>query len=273
MRAAKRRLLLTLTAAALAFAGLSASPPVRNVRAEEAQSHAECVLEVSSRRFLHEKDADLPLPIASTTKILTAIILLEDCALTEEVTIPREAELAGGSSVYLRKGEVYTVEDLLYGLLLRSGNDCAVSLAIHHSGSIAKFATVMNVRATLLGAEHSNFCNPHGLPQKGHLSTARDLALIAAHAMENETFRAIVSAKTYPARGWRNKNKLLFGTLEGACGIKTGYTKEAGRCLVGAAERDGITLVSVVLNCPRMYERSEALLDDAFSQYEIASFQ
>ena len=272
MRAAKRRLLLTLTAAALAFAGVNASPPARNVRAET-QSRAECVLEVSSRRFLHEKDADVPLPIASTTKILTAIILLEDCELWEEVTIPPEAELAGGSSVYLKRGEVYTVEDLLYGLLLRSGNDCAVSLAIHHSGSIGKFAAIMNIRATLLGAEHSNFCNPHGLPQKGHLSTARDLALIAAHAMENKTFRTIVSAKTYPKQGWRNKNKLLSGTLEGACGIKTGYTQEAGRCLVGAAERDGITLVSVVLNCPLMYERSEELLDGGFSQYEIASFQ
>lgn len=273
MHAAKLQLLLPIAVVMLLFANCVSVPSACRADAQNAESRAECVIELSSRRFLHEKNADEPLPIASTTKILTALIILSDCTLDEVVCIPAEAERTDGSSVYLRKGELRTVEELLYGLLLRSGNDCAVSLAIHHSGSIAKFAAVMNVRATLLGAEHSNFCNPHGLPQKGHLSTARDLALIAAYAMENETFRAIVSAKTYPARGWRNKNKLLFGTLEGACGIKTGYTKEAGRCLVGAAERDGITLVSVVLNCPRMYERSEALLDDAFSQYEIASFQ
>lgn len=273
MHAAKLQLLLPIAVVMLLFANCFSVSSACRADAQNAESRAECVIELSSRRFLHEKNADEPLPIASTTKILTTLIILSDCALDEVVCIPAEAERIGGSSVYLRKGELRTVEELLYGLLLRSGNDCAVSLAIHHSGSIAKFAAVMNVRATLLGAEHSNFCNPHGLPQKGHLSTARDLALIAAYAMENETFRAIVSAKTYPARGWRNKNKLLFGTLEGACGIKTGYTKEAGRCLVGAAERDGITLVSVVLNCPRMYERSEALLDDAFSQYEIASFQ
>ena len=233
-----------------------------------AESRGECVIEVSSRLFLHEKNADLPLPMASTTKILTALIILEDCGLQEKVTIPTEAERAGGSSVYLRKGESHSVEELLYGLMLRSGNDCAVSLAVHRSGSVQKFAALMNGRAAELGAEHSRFCNPHGLPAEGHYTTARDLALITAAAMENEHFRKIVSCRYYPASGWKNKNKFLFD-YEGACGVKTGYTQKAGRCLVAAAERGDTLLISVVLNSPQMYERSQELIDAAFSRYEV----
>lgn len=234
----------------------------------ETASLAECVIVVRGRRFLHEKDADRPLPMASTTKILTAIILIEDCSPKEIVVIPAEAERAEGSSVYLRAGERYTVKELLYGLMLRSGNDCAVALAIHHSGSIKKFAAAMNIRASQLGAEHSHFANPHGLPEKDHYTTARDLALIASHAMEDTMFRSIVSCKSYPSLGWKNKNKLLFD-YEGACGVKTGFTREAGRCLVAAAERNNVLLVSVVLNSPQMYERSKELLDRAFLHEEV----
>ena len=234
----------------------------------ETASLAECVIEVRGRRFLHEKDADRPLPMASTTKILTAIILIEDCSPEEIVVIPAEAERAEGSSVYLRAGERYTVEELLYGLMLRSGNDCAVALAIHHSGSVKKFAATMNIRASQLGAERSRFANPHGLPEKDHYTTARDLALIASHAMENALFRSIVSCKSYPSLGWKNKNKILFD-YEGACGVKTGFTREAGRCLVAAAERNNVLLVSVVLNSPQMYERSKELLDRAFLHEEV----
>ena len=270
MHAAKLQLLLPIAVILLLFANCFSVSSASRADAQDTESRAECVIELSSRRFLHEKNADEPLPIASTTKILTALIILSDCALDEMICIPAEAERAGGSSVYLRKGELRTVEELLYGLLLRSGNDCAVSLAVHHSGSIAKFAAVMNIRAALLGAERSHFCNPHGLPQKGHLSTARDLALITATAMQNESFRNIVSCRSYREQGWKNKNKLLFD-YAGACGVKTGYTREAGRCLVGAAERNGVTFVSVVLNCPNMYERSKKLLDEGFSRYEILS--
>ena len=160
------------------------------------------------------------------------------------------------------------MEELLYGLMLRSGNDCAVALAIHHSGSVKKFAAAMNIRASQLGAEHSRFANPHGLPEKDHYTTARDLALISSHAMENALFRSIVSCKRYPSLGWKNKNKLLFD-YEGACGVKTGFTREAGRCLVAAAERNNVLLVSVVLNSPQMYERSKELLDRAFLHEEV----
>ena len=212
---------------------------------------------------MHALNADERLPMASTTKILTAIIIIEDCKLDEEVTVPKEAEGAEGSSVYLKAGDVYTVEELLYGLMLRSGNDCAETLALYHSGSIERFAAVMNRRALRMGAEHSSFVNPHGLPDDRHYTTARDLALITAYAMENETFRTIVSCKFYEGRAWKNKNKMLF-EYEGADGVKTGFTTRAGRCLVTSATRDGVRLVCVVLSSPQMYERTAELLDQAF---------
>lgn len=233
-------------------------------------SKGECVVEVSSKRFLHELNADAKLPMASTTKILTAIIMIEDCALTDRVVIPKEAEGAEGSSVYLRAGDVYTVEDLLYGLMLRSGNDCAETLAIYHSGSIEAFAKTMNARALKMGAERSVFQNPHGLPNDGHYTTARDLALISAYAMENETFRTIVSCKFYEPRGWKNKNKMLF-EYDGADGVKTGFTVRAGRCLVTSAVRDGMRVVCVVLSSPQMYERTAELLNSAFENYRLAN--
>ena len=252
MHAAKLQLLLPIAVVMLLFANCVSVPSACRADAQNAESRAECVIELSSRRFLHEKNADEPLPIASTTKILTALIILSDCTLDEVVCIPAEAERTDGSSVYLRKGELRTVEELLYGLLLRSGNDCAVSLAVHHSGSVAKFAAVMNIRAALLGAERSRFCNPHGLPQKGHLSTARDLALITAEAYRHPEFARIVATEKVTtgegenARVMYNKNKLL-SSLEGANGVKTGYTTRSGKCLVGGAVVDGVQRISVLL--------------------------
>ena len=206
--------------------------------------------------------------MASTTKILTAIIILEDCDLEEAVTVPREAEGTEGSSVYLKAGDVYTVRDLLYGLMLRSGNDCAVTLALMHSGTIEAFSEEMTERAAAMGAEHSNFMNPHGLPDVRHYTTARDLALVAAYAMQNAAFREIVSCKYYEPQGWKNKNKML-SAYEGASGIKTGFTTAAGRCLVTSAERNGMTLVSVLLNCPETYERTSELLDGLYENYQM----
>ncbi len=255
--------------ALLAAICIGLPPKTRRERTSAAPaSGAECVLEVSSRRFLHEKNARDCLPMASTTKIMTAILILDDCDLSEEIEIPKEAEGIEGSSVYLKAGERYTVEDLLYGLMLRSGNDCAVALALHHSGSIGEFTRRMNEKAASLGAEDTFFVNPHGLPAKGHHTTARDLALIAAYAMENPTFEKIVSTKYYVRHNWKNKNKMLWN-FEGACGVKTGFTVHAGRCLVTSAERDGMMLVSVVLNSPQMYERTAELLENAFRVYRM----
>ena len=231
-------------------------------------AQAECVMEAGTRRILYERNAEARLPMASTTKILTAVTVLENCQdIKERFEIPAEAAGVEGSSVYLKSGDVYSVEDLLYGLMLRSGNDCAESLALHTSGSIEAFALRMNETAQKAGALSSNFVNPHGLPCTDHYTTARDLNLIACYAMHSTEFRTIVSTKYYEPCHWANKNKMLRN-YEGAVGVKTGYTKQAGRCLVTAAERNGMTLVCTVLNCPMMYERSAELLDDAFKAYE-----
>lgn len=239
-------------------------------------SRGEAVVEVTSGRLLFAENADRELPPASTTKILTALIIAEDCDLGAVVEVPREAAGTEGSSVYLAAGEKITVRDLLYGLMLRSGNDCAVTLALYHSGSIPAFAECMNERAKALGAEHSHFANPHGLPAEGHYTSARDLATIAAAALRNDTFSEIVGTEKYTVpdggcgyvRTWQNKNKMLYN-YEGADGVKTGYTKEAGRCLVTSATRGGMRIVSAVLNSPSMYERSGELLDLCFAKYSM----
>ena len=247
------------------------------VQAQSLQcSRAEVVIEVTSGRILCSCNEKECLPVASTTKILTAIIIIEDCDLGVRVCIPEEAAGIEGSSIYLTAGEVLTVRDLLHGLMLRSGNDCAAALALYHSGSMDKFAAVMNERARMIGAENCTFRNPHGLPQEGHLASALDMAKIAAYALRNKTFSEIVNCRQYVvedggcgyARTLINKNKML-SLYEGADGVKTGYTKEAGRCLVSSATREGMRLVCAVLDSPDMYNRSAELLDDCFARYSM----
>lgn len=244
-------------------------PKISLVKAETyAMGKAECVMELNSRRILYESCGDIRLPMASTTKILTAATVLEMCDdLQEQIRIPPEAVGVEGSSVYLKSGEIYTVEDLLYGLMLRSGNDAATALALHCGDTIDKFASKMNETAQKAGAFDSRFSNPHGLPCKNHYTTARDLSYITCYAMHNTQFQKIVSTQYYEPRHWRNKNKML-SNYEGAIGVKTGYTKEAGRCLVTAAKRGNMTLICTVLNCQPMYERSAELLGDAFKAYD-----
>ena len=225
-------------------------------------------MEKNSRRILYESNGDQRLPMASTTKIATAITVLESCDdINERMVIPQEAEGVEGSSVYLKSGDEYSVNDLLYGLMLRSGNDCATALALHCAGSVADFCARMNDTAQRAGAISTQFKNPHGLPMSGHYTTAQDLTAITCYALQNPTFCQIVSTKYYEPYGWKNKNKLLF-EYSACVGVKTGYTKEAGRCLVSAATQDGMTLVCSVLNCGDMYARSEKLLKDGFSAYE-----
>lgn len=243
--------------------------------AEAAASRGEAVAEVTTGRILYERNGGRRLPMASTTKVVTALAVIARGGLDETVVIPREAVGVEGSSVYLREGERWTVLDLLYGLLLRSGNDCAVALALHCDGSLDAFAERMNALALACGAEDSRFVNPHGLPAAGHYTTARDLCRIAACALRDETFRSIASCRTHcvpdggaGARVLHNKNKFLLD-YEGADGVKTGYTKEAGRCLVASATRGGMHAVSVVLGCPDMYGHSAALLDAAFARYRM----
>ncbi len=241
----------------------------KNVKAE-ASAAAEIAMELETGKVLEEGNADSKMPMASTTKIMTAIIVIEDCNLDEVITVSDKAVGVEGSSIYLQKGEQISVRDLLYGLMLRSGNDSAAALAIHHSGSIEKFVEVMNARAKKIGANDTQFKNPSGLPADGHYTTARNLCEIARYAMKNSTFREIVGTKSYTGefRSFVNKNKMLT-KCEGANGVKTGYTVKAGRCLVSSAERDGMDVICVVLNCPEMYERSKNIIDSCFSKYQL----
>ena len=233
------------------------------------EAKAECVIELNSRRILYESNGDVRLPMASTTKIATAATVLEKIEnLDERFSIPKAAVGIEGSSVYLQEGDVYSVKDLLYGLMLRSGNDCATALAIKCSKTVEAFSFEMNLTAQRSGALNTFFKNPHGLPEKGHYTTARDLSMITAYAMKLPIFSEIVSTEYYAPCGWKNKNKMLY-LYDGGIGVKTGYTKEAGRCLVSAANKYGMTLICTVLNCPTTYERSIQLLEDAYEAYKL----
>lgn len=218
---------------------------------------AYAVMEAESGKVLLEKAGDLRLPMASTTKIMTALVVLEKCKdLNKTVKIPKEAVGTEGSSLYLKEGERFTLSDLLYGLLLRSANDAAVALALTVSPTIAAFAEEMNRKAEALGMSNSHFENPHGLDAETHYTTAKDLALLAAAAMQDPRFSQIVGCqhKRIPSQGENvrsvsNHNKLLR-LSDAAVGVKTGFTKKSGRCLVGAFEGNGVLLITVTLDAP-----------------------
>ena len=239
--------------------------PARAVSAEKAM-----VLDAATGRAIYEKDADRQSLIASTTKIMTALIVCEQCNVLDRMRIPKEAVGIEGSSMYLREGEILTIQELLYGLMLSSGNDAAVALAIYCGGTVEGFAELMNDKARLLGLKNTHFENPNGLDSPGHYSTARDLAVLAAYAMDNPIFYKTVSAKTVTvgSRSLRNHNKLLW-QVEGADGVKTGFTKAAGRILVSSATRNGRRLICVTLNDPNDWADHGQLLEQSFSRYRL----
>lgn len=247
----------------------------KTVYAVGSSAKAMCVIEKDSQRVIYSKNQDEKLPMASTTKIMTAITVIQNCQnLQELIQVDDSAVGVSGTSIYLRQGEELTVEDLLYGLMLRSGNDAAVALACHISGSEKEFANLMNDMAKKIGANNSHFANPHGLDNPEHYTTAYDLALITGYALNNPIFKKIVSTKSHvieatnksDKRYLTNKNKLL-SKLEGCCGVKTGFTSKAGRCLVSAIEQNETTYVCVVLNCGPMFEESSNLLTSASNEY------
>jgi D-alanyl-D-alanine carboxypeptidase len=201
---------------------------------------------------------------------MTALIVCERCNVLDRMRIPREAVGIEGSSMYLKEGEILTIQELLYGLMLSSGNDAAVALAIYCGGTVEGFAELMNDKAHALGLENTHFENPNGLDSPGHYSTARDLAVLAAYAMENPIFYKTVSAKTVTAgsRHLHNHNKLLW-QLEGADGVKTGYTRAAGRILVSSATRNNRRLICVTLNDPNDWADHSALLEEGFCRYSV----
>ncbi len=228
--------------------------------------------EPQTKTVLFSKDADTQRAIASTTKIMTAVVALETLSPDMQVTIPKSCVGIEGTSMYLKEGEKLTVEDLLYGLMLSSGNDAAVAIAYFGGGgNVSAFVELMNEKAKELGMENSSFKNPNGLSEEGHFSTARDMAILASYAMENPKFSEIVSTKTktVAGRALSNHNKLLR-TCEGAEGVKTGFTKAAGRCLVSSAKRGDMRLVAVTLAAPDDWNDHSALFDYGFSQFAFA---
>lgn len=227
------------------------------------------LFEPTTGTVLYEKDADRRLPMASTTKIMTALAVIEALPLSTRVTVPAEACGVEGSGISLKPGEELTVEELLWAVLLESANDAATALAVAVSGSVVDFAARMNETAAEMGLTDTHFVNPHGLDDEEHYTTARELALIAARAMQNETFRKMVStvrheiSKPGGTRFLINHNRLLRECPD-VTGVKTGFTKQSGRCLVTSAERDGVTLIAVTLNDPDDWRDHRALYDAAF---------
>ncbi len=224
-----------------------------------------------TKEVIFEKNSKEKMPMASTTKIMTAILALEKTNPRDVVTVSANAERQEGSSIYLERGDKIAMEDLLYGLMLNSGNDAAVAVAEFVSGSVDEFAREMTRFARKIGAKDTYFKNPNGLDADGHYTTAYDLALITSYAMDNEVFRRIVSTVEKSGKVndsdivyFRNHNKLLK-MYDGAIGVKTGYTKRCGRCLVSAAERDGIELIGVTLNAPDDWNDHMNMMDYGFS--------
>ena len=231
------------------------------------------VFEPQTGTFVYEKDSNKRLPMASTTKIMTALLAIELLDLDQSVVIPAEATGIEGSSVYLKAGDEITVRDLVYSVLLQSANDASTALAILISGDVASFASLMNETARQIGLTDTNYENPHGLDSGEHYTTAHDLALLASVALKNEAFEKITStykhtfAISETLRTVVNHNKLLK-RYKGCIGVKTGYTDKSGRCLVSAAERDGVQLIAVTMNASDDWNDHTKMLDYGFSLFE-----
>lgn len=240
--------------------------------AQAAVSAASAILmDAGSGRVLYEKNGRQPRPIASITKLMTALVALESGhELDDEVVVDRAWTGAEGSSLYLKPGETLTLKTLLYGLLLHSGNDAALAVSGYCGGTVEQFVAQMNQKAQRLGMKNTSFANPSGLSSEEHFSSAYDMALLAQACLENETLREIVATRsvTLEERHFTNHNKLLW-RYPGCIGLKTGYTEKAGRTLVSAAERDGMTLICVTLNAPDDWADHAALFDFGFSNYQV----
>ena len=242
----------------------------------ETSAKAACILEMQTGRVLFEHNMHARLPMASTTKVMTALLAIEHGRAQDRVVCSENAFGVSGTSIYLQAGETLTLEEMLLGLMLSSGNDAAVAIAEHIGGTVEQFADMMNARAREIGAVNTHFVNPHGLPAPNHYTTAYDLALITREAMKNDAFRALVSTqrasipwqgRSYP-RQLTNKNRLLSG-YPGATGVKTGFTSKAGRCLAFGASRDGLELVGAVLSCGDWFDEAARLMDGCYETYSM----
>lgn len=243
-------------------------------------SKSAVVIEAKSGRVLLENNKDLRLPMASTTKIMTALVALENTSNLDDVfATDNRAVGIEGTSIYLKKDEHLSMRDLLYGLMLASGNDASLAIAYKVSGSLENFVELMNRKADELQLKNTHFDNPHGLDSKTHFTSAFDLAKITASAMENDNFKQIVSTKfmQIPSdksgqnRFLRNKHKLLQSGMLGCEGVKTGFTDNARRCCVTSCNRNGMRLIAVVLNCQDMFEESRNMLEECFVNYTFTN--
>ncbi len=266
----KMRSFLMRTAAVCIAAAVLFSCAVSAREAPAVSADSALLMDASTGRVLYAHNGSRQSLIASTTKIMTGLLIAESCDLDAEVAVPDEALSTEGSSMYLKQGEILSVEALLYGLMLHSGNDAAIALAMYHSGSVEAFVQKMNNRAEELSLWNTHFENPHGLDAENHYSTAYDLAKLTAYALNNPVFHQVVSTKTITIAGrtMTNHNRLLH-QYEGAVGVKTGYTRAAGRILVSAAERQGRRLICVTIHDPNDWKDHTALLDYGFEHYAL----
>lgn len=240
----------------------------------EVSARTALVMDVNTGKILYDKKGEEKVFPASTTKIMTALLALENGDLKQQVKVSQNAAGVEGSSIYLAKDELISLEDLLYGLMLRSGNDAATAIAEEVGGTLEGFVEMMNQRAQDIGAQNTHFMNPSGLHHEDHYTTAKDMAIIAREAMHNADFKAVAASKTWVCdRGegkynyFYNKNKVVY-QYEGGTGIKIGYTKAAGRTLVASSQKDGIELICVVMDAPNWFEDTYKLMDYVYKLYE-----
>ena len=261
-----RQAAAALCAAAFFLGAARASRAAQLAPPPQVSAKSAALLDGTTGECLCAKNGDQRALIASTTKIMTGLLVCEAGEPERSVTVPDAAVWVEGSSMYLKRGETLTRRELLYGMMLHSGNDAALTLAISVSGSEAAFVRQMNLRARALGLTQTHFANPHGLDSGENYSTALDLAQLARAALQNEAFRTVVSTKTVSCAGrtLTNHNKLLW-RYDGCIGVKTGYTRHAGRILVSAAERDGRQLIAVTISDPDDWRDHAALLDYGFA--------
>lgn len=260
---------------------INSSSNTENMKLPSINSRAYIVLDRTSNTILLGKNENTKRKMASTTKIMTAIIVLENCDLNKTIEISKKAAGTGGSRLGLNTGDKITITDLLYGLMLKSGNDAAVALAEHVGGSIEDFSELMNKKATELGLSNTHFETPHGLDSDNHYTTAYELALLSNYALNNKTFSQIVGTKTYTINinGYSkiisNTNELL-GNLNGIYGIKTGFTNGANRCLVTACKRNNIDIICVVLGADTKKDRTQdsiKLINYTFNNFEVVNIK
>lgn len=268
-----RGFIASMLCAMLIFAAVSFAEEIEEVQSLDIKAKAAVLIERSSGRVLYAKNENEILPVASTTKIMTALLAIECCSLDDVVTASSNASGTEGTSIYLGVGEHLSMLNMLYGLMLRSGNDAAIAIAEHVDGTVEQFAAHMNQRANELGAD-ALFVTPNGLDKGDNGASALAMARIAARALDYPAFREIVKTKraTIPWEGNKyervleNKNRLLK-ELDGATGVKTGFTKKAGRCLVFSCERGGMELVGTVLNCGTWFDSATEMIEWGFAIY------